>query len=79
MSVPPLKILVLEDDKTSGPYIAEGLREEGHSVDLMANGADGRGSNTFSLSSLHWYFLRPVATRFIICWRMCRFRKSWPR
>jgi two-component system, OmpR family, response regulator len=36
-----MKILVLEDDKTSGPYIAEGLREEGHSVDLIANGADG--------------------------------------
>jgi two-component system OmpR family response regulator len=36
-----MKILVLEDDKTSGPYIAEGLREEGHSVDLFANGADG--------------------------------------
>ena len=36
-----MKILVIEDDKTTGPYIAEGLREEGHSVDLMANGADG--------------------------------------
>lgn len=36
-----MKILVLEDDKTSGAYIAEGLREEGHSVDLIANGADG--------------------------------------
>jgi two-component system OmpR family response regulator len=38
---PTMKILVLEDDKTSGPYIAEGLRAEGHSVDLIANGADG--------------------------------------
>jgi len=36
-----MKILVLEDDKTTGPYIAEGLREEGHLVDLIANGADG--------------------------------------
>lgn len=36
-----MKLLVLEDDKTTGPYIAEGLREEGHSVDLFANGADG--------------------------------------
>jgi two-component system, OmpR family, response regulator len=36
-----MKILVLEDDKTSGAYIAEGLRDEGHSVDLIANGADG--------------------------------------
>ncbi len=36
-----MKILVFEDDKTAGPYIVEGLREEGHSVDLLANGQDG--------------------------------------
>ncbi|WP_299820925.1 response regulator transcription factor [uncultured Jannaschia sp.] len=36
-----MKILVIEDDKTAGPYIVEGLREEGHSVDLLANGQDG--------------------------------------
>ena len=36
-----MKILVVEDDKTTGPYIAEGLREEGHSVDLITNGTDG--------------------------------------
>jgi len=36
-----MKILVLEDDKMAGPYIAEGLRKEGHSVDLLTNGADG--------------------------------------
>ncbi len=36
-----MKILVIEDDKSTGPYIAEGLREEGHSVDLIANGVDG--------------------------------------
>jgi two-component system, OmpR family, response regulator len=28
-----VKILVVEDDKTTGPYIASGLREEGHTVD----------------------------------------------
>lgn len=36
-----MKILVIEDDKTTGPYVAKGLREEGHSVDLIANGRDG--------------------------------------
>ncbi len=36
-----MKLLVIEDDKKTGAYIAEGLREEGHSVDLIANGAEG--------------------------------------
>ncbi|SHF58827.1 two-component system, OmpR family, response regulator [Loktanella atrilutea] len=36
-----MKILVIEDDTATGAYIAEGLREEGHSVDLIASGADG--------------------------------------
>jgi len=36
-----MKILVIEDDKKTGAYIADGLREEGHSVDLIANGAEG--------------------------------------
>ncbi len=36
-----MKILVIEDDKKTGAYIADGLREEGHSVDLIADGAEG--------------------------------------
>lgn len=36
-----MKILVIEDDVTTGDYIAHGLREEGHTVDLIANGRDG--------------------------------------
>lgn len=36
-----MKILVIEDDKTTGAYISDGLREEGHSVDLIPNGSDG--------------------------------------
>ena len=36
-----MKILVLEDDATTGSYIADGLRAEGHSVDLIPSGADG--------------------------------------
>lgn len=36
-----MKLLVIEDDKRTGAYIADGLREEGHSVDLIANGAEG--------------------------------------
>ena len=33
-----MKILVVEDDRTTGAYIADGLREEGHSVDLLEEG-----------------------------------------
>jgi two-component system OmpR family response regulator len=36
-----LKILVIEDDQLTGPYIADGLREEGHVVDLVADGSQG--------------------------------------
>jgi two-component system OmpR family response regulator len=36
-----MKILLVEDDRTTGSYVAEGLREEGHVVDLVENGADG--------------------------------------
>lgn len=36
-----MKILVIEDDQLTGPYIADGLREEGHVVDLVADGSQG--------------------------------------
>jgi len=36
-----MKILVVEDDQTTGDYIADGLRQEGHTVDLIATGPDG--------------------------------------
>ncbi len=36
-----MKILVVEDDRTTGQYITRGLREEGHTVDLVENGRDG--------------------------------------
>lgn len=36
-----MRILVIEDDRTTGAYIANGLREEGHVVDLTENGRDG--------------------------------------
>lgn len=36
-----MKILVVEDDPTTGHYITRGLREEGHTVDLVDNGRDG--------------------------------------
>ena len=35
-----MKILVVEDDKMTGNYVAEGLREDGHTVDLMTDGKD---------------------------------------
>lgn len=36
-----MKLLVVEDDATTGSYIARGLREEGHTVDLVTDGRDG--------------------------------------
>lgn len=36
-----MKILIVEDDRATGTYIADGLREEGHSVDLLGDGAEG--------------------------------------
>ena len=36
-----MKLLVVEDDTTTGTYIARGLREEGHLVDLMQDGRAG--------------------------------------
>ena len=36
-----MKILVIEDDPTTGAYVAEGLRQEGHSTDLLDDGRDG--------------------------------------
>ena len=36
-----MKILVVEDDTTTAGYIAEGLRQEGHTVDLIDDGRGG--------------------------------------
>jgi two-component system OmpR family response regulator len=36
-----MRILVIEDDRSIGPYVADGLRREGHVVDLVADGRDG--------------------------------------
>lgn len=36
-----MHILVIEDDPTTGDYIASGLQSEGHVVDLISNGRDG--------------------------------------
>ena len=36
-----MKILVIEDDAETGPYITQGLEQQGHSVELAATGKDG--------------------------------------
>lgn len=36
-----MRILVIEDDRTTGDYVADGLRREGHVVDLVRDGRDG--------------------------------------
>lgn len=36
-----MKVLLIEDDEETSAYIARGLREQGHVVDLVATGRDG--------------------------------------
>jgi len=36
-----MKVLVIEDDPDTGPYIARGLEQQGHSVELAVTGKDG--------------------------------------
>jgi two-component system OmpR family response regulator len=36
-----MRILVIEDDRTTGDYILQGLRQEGHVADLCRDGRDG--------------------------------------
>ncbi|KEO53171.1 winged helix-turn-helix domain-containing protein [Thioclava indica] len=36
-----MKLLLIEDDVTTADYVAQGLREESHLVDALANGRDG--------------------------------------
>lgn len=36
-----MRVLVIEDDSATADYIAKGLREEGHVVDVARNGRDG--------------------------------------
>jgi len=36
-----MRILVVEDDKSTADYIREGLIEAGHNVDAAADGMDG--------------------------------------
>jgi two-component system OmpR family response regulator len=36
-----MKILVIEDDAQTAQYLAKGLRQHGHAVELAANGRDG--------------------------------------
>jgi two-component system, OmpR family, response regulator len=36
-----VKVLLIEDDQEASAYIARGLREQGHVVDLAASGRDG--------------------------------------
>ena len=44
--IEPMKLLIIEDDATTGAYVAKGLREEGHTVDLLQDGKAGLISAT---------------------------------
>src|ERR1700761_5299020 len=36
-----MKVLVVEDDAETSAYVARGLKEQGHGVEVAANGRDG--------------------------------------
>ena len=36
-----MRVLIVEDDAEAAGYLAKGLRESGHTVDVAANGRDG--------------------------------------
>ena len=47
-----MKILVIEDDRTTAAYIADGLRQEGHTVDMIDSGPEGlvqAAANTYDV------------------------------
>ena len=41
-----MKILVVEDDRTVGPYVLRGLAEQGFQVDLVADGNEALAAST---------------------------------
>jgi two-component system OmpR family response regulator len=42
-TVTPMRILVVEDDKTIADFVAKGLKEAGYAVDTATDGEDGLG------------------------------------
>ena len=47
-----MKILVIEDDRTTAAYISDGLRQEGHTVDMIDSGPEGlvqAAANTYDV------------------------------
>jgi two-component system OmpR family response regulator len=36
-----MKVLVVEDDAETAAYVARGLKEQGHGVDIAGDGRDG--------------------------------------
>jgi two-component system, OmpR family, response regulator len=47
-----MKILVVEDDRTVGPYVVRGLAEQGFQVDLVADGDDALAAATHTAYDL---------------------------
>src|SRR5438552_15655411 len=39
-TIPPVRLLVVEDEKKMADLLARGLREEGHAVDVAGTGED---------------------------------------
>ncbi len=41
MLEPSLKTLVIEDDRETASFLANGLKEQGHTVDVISDGREG--------------------------------------
>ena len=41
LRLPPMHLLLIEDDAEAAAFLAKGLRESGYTVDLAADGRDG--------------------------------------
>ena len=54
-----MRVLLLEDDEDVGPWVRTGLKENGHVVDLFANGKDAlivrRCNHTICSYLIAWF------------------------
>ena len=39
--MPPMHVLIIEDDREAAGYMAKGLKESGHNVDVVHDGQRG--------------------------------------
>ena len=50
-----LNILIIEDDGETAAYTAKGLREDGHRVEIAADGPEGSIRRAAAVSKFWWW------------------------